>query len=398
MASKNLTCLICAFGVICLTALGVFAYEYYLIEYESSPVVFSEKKMPPGSTPAYAVHEYELQYLIDSGSVLVMDANSGRVLFEIDGYSRRYPASVAKVMTAIVVLENVYDLDQMVYFSARAINLPWYAARMWMIEGETLSVRDALHAIMLSSGNDVARALAEHVSGSVETFVDEMNRRAVEMGAYNTRFVNPCGLPGNNQYITAFDIALIMKEAMQIPIFVEIISTAYYNFPATYEHPEGRVIHNTHRMIRQFFEHEYDPRIVGGKTGFTNAAQHTLISYAKYDEFSLLISVLFSPNRTIFEDTRLLMDYAFGILSNERDEKMRIEQERIEQERLELENELALQNAQDEDSFITPENKYLPLTPIYMSDTEALAIAASSLGLAVLSLGIIKLIYSRKDQ
>ena len=362
----------------------------------TTPIVFA-KKTPPLTTEAYSVYNYALIYLIDSGSVLVMDAYSGRVIFEIDGYSRRYPASVTKVMTAILVLENTYYLNEIVYFSAQAVDLPWYAARMWMQAGETLTVHEALYAIMLSSGNDVARALAEHVSGSIDAFVDKMNSRAVEIGALNTRFVNPCGLPGDNQYITAYDIALIMKEAIKIPTFVEIISTAYYSFPATYEHPEGRVIHNTHRMIRQFFEYEYDPRIIGGKTGFTNAAQHTLVSYAKYSEFGLIISVLYSPNRTTFTDTRILMDYAFTFLRHERAVELRIEQERLLQEQLELERELALHNEQYAQRAYNPIRKYLPMTPKSISDAEALAIAASSLGLAVLSLGIIKLIYSRKD-
>lgn len=393
---KRLIALACAVTVFGMTT-NVFANEYYIEDNEPIHRPFSAKKMLPLS-PEYAdLVYYEITDLIESGSVLVMDADTGEVLFEIDGFSRRYPASVTKVMTAIVVLENVHNLDEVVSFSYTAIDLPWYAARMWMEEGETLTVRDILYGLMLSSGNDLARGVAEHVSGSVEAFVNEMNRRAVEMGAFNTRFINPCGLPGDNQYITAYDLALIMREAIQIPMFVEIISTAYYGFPATNEHPEGRVIHNTHRMIRQFFEYEYDPRIVGGKTGFTNAAQHTLVSYAQYDEFSLIISVLFSPNRTIFSDTRLLMDYVFDQLVSERDEALRFEEFRLEQERLERERELALQNEENQPIVIDIANKYFPLTPIYISDTEALAIAASSLGLAVLSLGIIKLIYSRKD-
>ena len=373
-------------GLICILIASTFAI----------PVAFA-KKTPSLSLETYPVDIPELKYFVESESVLVMDAYSGRVIFEVDGYSRRYPASVTKVMTAILVLENIFDLDETVIFSAQSVELPWYAARMWMHAGETLTVRDALYAIMLSSGNDVARALAEHVSGSIDAFVDKMNSRAVEIGAFNTRFVNPCGLPGVNQYITAYDIALIMNEAIKIPTFVEIISTAYYSFPATYEHPDGRVIHNTHRMIRQFFEYEYDPRVIGGKTGFTNAAQHTLVSYAKYNEFGLIISVLYSPNRTTFTDTRILMDYAFGILSYERVKELRIERERLLQEQLELERELALHDEQYTERVNIPLTKYLPITLESISDAEALAIAASSLGLAVLSLGIIKLIYSRKD-
>ena len=377
-----------------LAAASVFAEDYFFVEYEEAAPVLPAKKMPRVSI---AYYENDYLHLIESGSVLVMDADTGRVVFEIDGYSLRYPASVTKVMTAIVVLENVDDLDEFVWFSHEAVNLPWYAARMWMVYGETLTVRDILYGLMLSSGNDLARAVAEHVSGSIPAFVDEMNRRAVEIGAYNTRFVNPCGLPGDGQYITAYDIALIMRYAIQIPEFVEIISTAYHDFPPTYEHPNGRVIRNTHRMIRQYFEYEFDPRVVGGKTGFTNAAQHTLVSYARYDEFNLIISVLFSQNRTIFSDTRILIDHVFDLLSFERVEIISLEQDRQEQVRAVRERYFVSRRMQVTGGIDEPDQKILSLTPVKVSDTEALVIAASSLGLAVLSLGIIKLIYSRKD-
>ena len=388
MISRSVS-LVFAFALLSLTAMSVCASDYFLIEYEPNPVAFSSRKIRPRSPELYT---QELVDSIQSGSVLVMDADTKRVLFESDGFSRRYPASVTKVMTAIIILENVNDLNELVYFSRNAVDLPWYAARLWMVQGETLTVRDALYGLMLSSGNELARALAEHVSGSIGAFVEEMNRRAMEMGAYNTRFVNPCGLPGANQYITAYDIALIMREAVQIPMFTEIISTAYYAFPPTYEYPDGRVIHNTHRMIRRVFEYEFDPRIVGGKTGFTNAAQHTLVSYARQDDFRLIVSVLLSPNRTTFTDTRLLMDYAFNILRLERAEQIRLERERIQRER-----ELALLNEQASGGITNTTSKHLPLRPVEISDTEALVIAASSLGLAIFSLGVIKLIYSRKD-
>ena len=389
MVLKSLTGFICAIAAVCLTAVGLYASGDFQIEYNQNTGAFPSRKLRLHS---FELDAYGMMESIESGSVLVMDADTGRVIFESGGFTRRFPASVTKVMTSIIVLESVGNLDDLIYFSRGAVDLPWYAARLWMVEGETLTVRDALYGLMLTSGNELARALAEHVSGSVESFVDKMNRRAVEMGAYNTHFINPCGLPGPNQFITAYDIALILNEAVQNPVFVRIISTAYYHFPATIEYPEGRVLRNTHRMIRRTFEYEFDPRITGGKTGFTNSAQHTLVSYARLDDFNLIISVLLSPDRvTSFTDTRLLMDYAFGVLLHEREEKIRREHERLLRER-----ELALQKQPDTGNTGLPV-KYFFVTPIYMSDTEALAIAASSLGLAILSLGIIKLIYSRKD-
>jgi D-alanyl-D-alanine carboxypeptidase len=115
-----------------------------------------------------------------------MCADSGRVLYESNAHTRHYPASLVKVMTALIVLENVTDLDEVVTFSERAVDLPWYAASMGLMAGDTLTVWEALHGILLPSANEVANALAEYVAGSVEDFVEMMNRRAYELGAVNT--------------------------------------------------------------------------------------------------------------------------------------------------------------------------------------------------------------------
>jgi len=257
----------------------------------------------------------------EAASVLVMDVETGAILYHTDGFSRRYPASVTKVMTALLVLEAVDNLDEIVTFSRNAINIPSYASRMGMLRvGDTLTVREALYGLMLPSGNEVARALAEHVSGTVPAFIQLMNQRAVELGAHNTRFVNPCGLPGNGQFITAYDLALIMREAIGHPKFVEIIGSAYFDLLNDYENGNGDdnetepvTIRNTNRMVRPTDE-LFNEYIVGGKTGFTNAAQHTLVSYASRDGHSIIISVLFAPRGATFTDTAFLMDYVFAAL------------------------------------------------------------------------------------
>ncbi|MCL1878601.1 MAG: serine hydrolase, partial [Defluviitaleaceae bacterium] len=177
------------------------------------------------TVPIVTVFASDSMVQFNAESVLVMDAKTGEVLFESFGRTRRYPASITKIMTALLVLERAEDLDERVVFSARAVDLPGYASRMNMYQGECMSVLEALYAIMLTSGNDVARALAEHFSGSEAEFVAQMNRRAIELGARNTHFVNPCGLPGDGQFTTAFDIALVMRAAVRHPLFVEIIST-----------------------------------------------------------------------------------------------------------------------------------------------------------------------------
>ena len=280
----------------------VLAYDFEMYEFDEDYYVYlkAEKEEP--------IRPYE------AASVLVMDVETGAILYHTDGFSRRYPASVTKVMTALLVLEAVDNLDEIVTFSRHAINIPSYASRMGMLTvGDTLTVREALYGLMLPSGNEVARALAEHVSGSVPAFIQLMNQRAVELGAHNTRFVNACGLPGNGQFITAYDISLIMREAIQHPEFVEIIGTAYFDLSTDEEEEEPITLRNTNRMVRPTDE-AFNECVVGGKTGFTNAAQHTLVSYARRDEHSIIISVLFAPRGATFTDTAFLMEYVFAAL------------------------------------------------------------------------------------
>jgi D-alanyl-D-alanine carboxypeptidase len=305
-----------------------------------------------------------------AGSVLVMDAKTAVVLYENEGFARRYPASITKIMTALVVLEEIDDLSQRVIFSENAVTLPDYAGKMGMEEGESLSVLEALYGIMLPSANDIARALAEHVSGSVEAFVAQMNRRAHELGAYDTRFINPCGLPGEGQFTTAYDIALIKREAMRHPLYAEIISTPYFYLPPNEFNEDIREMRNSNVMVRP--EHEgFDSRIIGGKTGFTNAAQHTLVSYAAYENREIIISVLFaSPRGVIFEDTAALMDYIFSTLPDEPPEEID-------------EEELAVPVFAEEIFYEPPSPEPEPAIEVQeISATEAITAALSSIVLA----------------
>jgi D-alanyl-D-alanine carboxypeptidase len=256
-------------------------------------------------------HATEFSPNYSAGSVLVMDAETGVVLYETQGFTRRYPASITKIMTALVVLEEVQDLYERVIFSENAVTLPHYAGRMHMEAGESITVLEALYGIMLPSANDIARALAEHVSGNIPDFVEKMNHRAWELGAYNTRFINPCGLPGANQFTTAYDIALIKNAATAHPLYVEIIGTPYFYLPPTNMHEYERQMRNSNLMVRPS-RGEFNSYVIGGKTGFTNAAQHTLVTYAANDFHEVIISVLYaSPRGTIFSDTAALIEFIF---------------------------------------------------------------------------------------
>jgi D-alanyl-D-alanine carboxypeptidase len=245
-----------------------------------------------------------------AGSVTVMDVHTGMILYETNQHQLRQPASITKIMTALLVLENVSDLSEPIRFSRHAVGIPSYASRMGMRYGDTITVYEALYGLMLPSGNEVARALAEHVSGSVGAFVALMNQRAAELGALNTRFANPCGLPGANQRTTSFDMALIKREAIRHPVYNRIIATPYFYIAPTESNPNPRRIRNTNRLIHES-QVEFDERVVGSKTGFTNAAQHTLVTYAYLHGRPVIVSVLFANVRgATFSDTITLLDFA----------------------------------------------------------------------------------------
>jgi len=250
---------------------------------------------------------------LQSLAVTVMDSQTGFVLYQNAQHDLMYPASVTKVLTALVVLEETDDLQQTLVFSEHSVHsLPHYASRVGMAPGDAITVYEALYGLMLPSGNDVANALAEHISGNIEDFVAHMNIRAAELGAANTRFVNPCGLPGDGQHTTAYDMALIMQEAIRHPVFNEIIASPGFLISPTESSPEGLPINNTNRLIHPDGPY-YNPRVIGGKTGFTNAAQHTLVSYANQGEHSLIVSVLHAPRGATFTDTTALLDHIFSL-------------------------------------------------------------------------------------
>jgi len=248
-----------------------------------------------------------------SGAVVIMDAVTGLVLYGHQTHTPFYPASVTKVMTALLVLEHIEDLDERISFSYNAVwSIPRLSTHIYMDVGETLSVYEALHALLLSSANEVSIALAEHVAGSVDVFVDLMNRRAAQLGAVNTHFVNPSGLHAPGHVSTAYDSARIMRAAIQFPLFKQIINTATFEIPPTERQPEARPLLNTNRMVRN--EPEFNEDVIGGKTGWTPMSGHTLVTYAQQNNRRLIVSVLRQAERGgTFSDTTQLLNYGFSL-------------------------------------------------------------------------------------
>jgi len=247
-----------------------------------------------------------------AASVVLMEASTGTILYAANAGEIKYPASITKIMTALIVLEHATDFDERIPFSDRAIfTTPRYSSHIAMDVGETLSVYEALYGLMLSSANEVSLALAEHIAGSIEEFVDLMNRRAQSLGAYSTHFVNPSGLPGAGHVTTAYDMALIMREAVQHPLFVDIIRTRRFDIPPTERQPEIRALRNTNRLIHEGAY--FNEAVVGSKTGWTNDAGHTLVTYAEQDGRRLIVSVLGGDSPGTFIDTTALLEYGFRL-------------------------------------------------------------------------------------
>ncbi len=251
-------------------------------------------------------------------AAIIMEAETGAILYQKDAYSKMYPASITKIITAIVAIENS-SIDDIVTASEYAINsLPWDASKLPMEIGEELTFTDALYGLILKSGNDVANALAEHVvnkfkekdPNSTTTFESLMTEYAKKAGALNTNFSNPHGLHEDDHYTTAYDMAMIVKSATKNELFAKVWGSGSYLMSATNKYPKDYTIRHTHQLLREDSPLYYEYAI-GGKTGYTDEAQRTLVTHSKKGDMSIITVVLKSTTKDIFNDTMSLVNYAF---------------------------------------------------------------------------------------
>lgn len=253
-----------------------------------------------------------------------MESSTGKIIYEKNGYEKKYPASTTKMLTAILAIEHC-NLDEMATASEFAINsIPSGYSTANIQIGESLSVRDLLYALMLQSANESAVVLAEHISGSQEAFADLMNQKAAEIGCKNTHFVNPNGVHDEDHYSTAYDLALIAKYAMQNETFREIVKTTSFTLPATSAYPSNtRTYTNTNNLIiydnRNRPDNYYYEYATGIKTGYTSAAKNCLVSSAEKNGIEYICVVLgasitYGNSGSIsarYVDTINLFNYAF---------------------------------------------------------------------------------------
>ncbi len=246
-------------------------------------------------------------------SGIVMDVDSGTVLYSCRADVQHYPASITKVMTAMLAIENG-NLDDTVTFTKEAVfGIELGSAHIARDVGEEMSLRECLYGTMLASANECAYAVAEHIGGGdYEKFINMMNEKAVELGCKNTHFCNSNGLFDENHYTTAYDMALIARAAYANETFAEICGTKKHTIPPTNIHDEPTDVHNNHAMLsnNKTSKYLYD-YCVGGKTGYTTEANNTLVTYGKKDGKTLVCVILNAEQGCHYKDTTNLFDYCF---------------------------------------------------------------------------------------
>lgn len=240
----------------------------------------------------------------------VINRKDGSIVYSKNMDDRYYPASITKIMTALVTLEHCTDLDDTVVFNSEvmdSISSNSSTLNPVAILDEEMTVRDALFGLMLNSANECASALAVYTAGSIDAFVEMMNEKAQELGAVNTHYMNAHGLDDDNHYTTAHDMAIIFDAALKNDVFRYVDSTAIYTIPATNKYGE-RNCTSTNQLINGARPYE---GVYAGKTGHTAKAGRTLVTAAYRDGMDLICVIMKSDNDNFYSDTETLFDHAF---------------------------------------------------------------------------------------
>lgn len=253
---------------------------------------------------------------INAESAILIDGDTGKVLYEKAAYEKREPASTTKIMTAMLTLEHC-KLDDVATVTSEAItSVPSGYSSDLLKMGEELTIKDLLYALLLPSSNEAANVLAIHVAGSIDSFASMMNTKAVELGCKNTHFLNPNGVHDEDHYTTAYDLAIMAREAMKNDTFKQIVSTASYTLPSTNKYTRiDRNLITTNDLIKKQSKNYYEYAI-GIKTGSTTPAKNCLVASATKDGKNLISVVLKADKDSDrYNDTKTLFNYGFDNFS-----------------------------------------------------------------------------------
>jgi len=245
---------------------------------------------------------------VSADSAILMDADTGEILYSKNIDSAYPPASTTKIMTALLTLENCKLTDVVTVGK----NPPFAdGSKIYIYEGEQLTVKDLLYGMLLPSANDCAEALAEHMGGSIDGFAAMMNKRAKELGCKNTNFANPSGLYNENHKTSARDLALIMAELSKHPEYREIATTQTYIIGATNKSTLTRPLGNENKLILHLSPYYYK-YCIGGKTGYTIQSQHSYVSVSEKDGRRLVVALVHDTQKTFFKDAISLFNYGYS--------------------------------------------------------------------------------------
>jgi D-alanyl-D-alanine carboxypeptidase (penicillin-binding protein 5/6) len=266
---------------------------------------------------ALAAPNYARDPEITAPSAIIVDASTGQTLFEKDADSPMAEASLTKMMTALLAVENM-EPEQVVTADKEAADTAFKGSNMALKNGEELTVNNLLYGLMLPSGNDAAVAIAKAMDGSVKKFAERMNAKALELGMEDTNFVNPSGLPDDDHYTTARDMTIMARAVMDNPRLREIVGTYEYEIPETNK-SAARKLKNTNKLLfsKEMISVYKEKRAIrfdgalGVKTGHTDDAGYRLAAYAERDGMELVAIVLGAKRDLEYADTEELFEFSF---------------------------------------------------------------------------------------
>lgn len=267
----------------------------------SSAAASSAAANPAGSAPD-----------ITAVSAIVADAATGAIFYEKDMHRAMYPASITKILTGLLAVERGNTQSAFAVTPTALSAMPSNAARAGLVSGEQITLDEALYTMFLASANDSANAIAIQVGGSIPNFVQMMNARAKQLGAVDSHFDNPSGLPDKNNLTSAYDMAIITRQALEEPSLMKYFGAKSYVMPATNKYPKTRAFTTLQKMMKDT-AYQYDGTIAG-KTGWETMSGHTLVTAAQRNGRTLICVVLRSSDGySVYQDSIKLLNYSFTL-------------------------------------------------------------------------------------
>ncbi len=246
---------------------------------------------------------------VGAQSAIVVEANTGVILYSKNIHEKLYPASTTKILTALIAAENS-TLDEMVTFSTDAVfSIERGSSNMGIDVGESLPMEECLYGILLVSANEVSNAVAEHVGGSMDEFARLMNEKARELGCVDSHFANAHGLHNDDHYTSAYDLSVIARKFFQNELLTKISGTPTHHFEATETQPDDFILSTHNKLVTHEYSYE---GLIGGKTGYTNTARQTLVTCAERNGMKLICVVMKDESPYQFTDTIDLLNYGFN--------------------------------------------------------------------------------------